>query len=99
MDYTSYQYIALPSCNSFRIMDLLPGEDDDMIQFQLSCVELPTFTTYEVISYAWGDGADKVDCKCNGKTFMVSRNLYSALKAFRLSTKSRTLWADAIWYI
>ena len=96
-DRQPYRYTALPSTSSFRLLELLPGQDDEIIKFRVIFADWSCPPAYEAISYVWGDAADTVECQCDGKAFAITRNLYRGLVAFRRSNGSRTLWTDAIW--
>ncbi|KAF7194910.1 Heterokaryon incompatibility protein 6, OR allele [Pseudocercospora fuligena] len=79
-----------------RLVELLPGKDDDEIQTRLSIVDLRQEPTYEAISYVWGDAQDRIRISCQGKDFFITRNLYNAFRRLRLSDRTRVLWADAM---
>ena len=51
---------------------------------------------YEAISYVWGDPTETCNITCSGQHLSITRNLYQALRRFRLADQQRTLWADAI---
>ncbi|KAH8699347.1 heterokaryon incompatibility protein-domain-containing protein, partial [Phaeosphaeriaceae sp. PMI808] len=51
---------------------------------------------YEALSYTWGTNEKTQQILLNGKQFMVTQNLYSALKYLRFKNKDRILWIDAI---
>ncbi|EWY87888.1 hypothetical protein FOYG_09265 [Fusarium oxysporum NRRL 32931] len=96
-----YLYQELGTKTSFRIAELLPGNDDDPIQCRVhpaswSDASIPE---YQAISYVWGDLNQKTDIICHGKSLKVTQNLYNALGHFRQRGRSRYLWADAIWYV
>lgn len=98
-DHDMFKYTTLPTVKMFRVLELLPGENDDPIRFELHNVDWPDCPPYEAISYAWGDVTDTISVYCghNHKPLKVTKNLHNALRHFRLKDKSRTLWADAIW--
>jgi len=105
----SFQYSPLPAGDdSIRILTVLPGEDTDEIQCELSTRKLEAIAaisdneTYEALSYCWGkqDAEMKISirekgCPRNG-TFALRPDLYAALRVFRLKEKARRLWIDAI---
>lgn len=91
-----YQYQELPSRTAFRILELLPGNEDDQISFQLQNVDWNISTPYEAVSYAWGDAKSKAMSTCDGQDFMITNNLHDGLHAMRHGSQSRFLWADAI---
>ncbi|KAJ1328245.1 stage V sporulation protein K [Microdochium nivale] len=55
---------------------------------------------YLALSYVWGSSEGKEEIILNGHSFMVGRNLYSALRRLRQSTEVRfaklKVWIDAI---
>lgn len=93
----SYRYESLSFSNSFRVIELLGGEEEDPISCSLRNVNWSNVPEYEAISYAWGDPNARVPVNCDGKRFEVTKNLYAALIHFRRQGKSRFLWADALW--
>lgn len=90
----------------FRVIKLLPGDEDDPIHCELEVHQLGTpedpqkygCPPYEAISYVWGDPKDIVGILVGParQTLLVTRNLLNALKVFRYPDKARTMWADAI---
>ena len=95
-DSNIYQYTPLPSEKFIRLLELYPGQKNDSINFTLHQVEFTNTPSFENISYAWGDPANKTNVLCDGKFITVTRNLEDALLRLRLRDKSRILWADAI---
>ena len=56
---------------------------------------------YRALSYVWGDATRKVPISLNGKTFLITTSLNSALRNLRCSYPSETrkqlpLWIDAL---
>jgi hypothetical protein len=92
-----YRYRTLPTHDSFRVMELLPGSKEDQIQIELKTVSWDTPPAYEPISYRWGDRNDVQECICDGKPLTITKSLYSALVHFRSAKTRRILWADAVW--
>jgi hypothetical protein len=87
---------AYPYPSFSRLLELLPGESDDEISYNLHISEIGASRRYAAISYAWGNPDDRVPTLCNGRTLLITRNLYFCLKALRLRGASRILWADAV---
>lgn len=52
--------------------------------------------TYEALSYVWGDASMQAAIICTGKSVLATISLCDASKRWRLSKKSRFIWADAI---
>jgi hypothetical protein len=92
-----YLHEALPTKTSFRVLELLPGVEGDLISCRLRSVHWAELPVYEAISYAWGDPKARAPVIVNGKSLEVTVNLRTALKHFRYQDRSRVLWADAIW--
>jgi hypothetical protein len=111
----SYEYFPLRSSPSghsgdeFRLLVLLPGQDDDEIQCEIQHASLDGPPRYEALSYTWGDPKGEeslVPCrgdpnasypiKVDDGHLLVKYNLNCALKQLRHDTNPRTLWIDAI---
>jgi hypothetical protein len=93
---SDYDHNTLPSAPSFRVVELLPGNDGD-ISCKLHTVLLEADLEYEAISYAWGDTNSTALVFCDGKPFEVTKNLSTALTHLRYEDRSRFLWTDALW--
>jgi hypothetical protein len=91
-----YIYEKLPSNNHIRLLELQPAEISTAIKCHLFVVPLDHLSSYEAISYLWGDSNVKVDVICDGKFIGVTPNLRDALRRVRLPSNKRILWADAI---
>ena len=92
-----YQYEDLPTLTSFRVAELLPGDDGKPISCLMHVVDWSNPLEYEAISYAWGDPNARAPVICNGKRVMVTQNLHKALTHLRFQDQSRFLWVDALW--
>ena len=92
-----HQHENLPTCTSFRVAEVLPGQDGDPISCLLHVVNLSNPINYEAVSYAWGDVSLKATVTCDGKSLDVTRNLHRALSHLRLRDRPRFLWIDGIW--
>ena len=93
----TYQYEELsPEGRPIRLLKLLRGTNDDKICLELFTAELESASSYEAISYCWGDSRNLKEIICCGHTMDITYSLYSALKRFRYPEKDRILWADAI---
>ncbi|KAF2658267.1 hypothetical protein K491DRAFT_624949 [Lophiostoma macrostomum CBS 122681] len=91
-----YDYNVLPSAQSFRVAEILPGCDGDDISCKLYTAEWTSTPEYEAISYAWGDPKLTAPVFCDGKAIEVTKSLHTALSHFRSEDKSRFVWADAL---
>ena len=92
-----HQHENLPSQTSFRVAEILRGQDGDPISCLLHAADLSDPVEYEVISYAWNDARNRATVICDGKTLDVTRSLHEALAHFRLQDRSRFLWVDGVW--
>jgi Heterokaryon incompatibility protein (HET) len=94
-----FQYRELLDEEQIRIIELLPGAKDDVIQCSLSSeLRQGTENTYDAISYVWGDDNMTEDIICDKKTLSIKVNLASAIRTIRNKAPhgSKRLWADAI---
>lgn len=52
--YADFQYDPLPGEGFVRLLTIMPGDDEEVIQLQLSTVVLEdSFGSYESLSYVW----------------------------------------------
>ncbi|KAJ9156843.1 hypothetical protein NKR19_g4105 [Coniochaeta hoffmannii] len=113
---TAYKYQVLPSETAFfRLIQLFPSEapedDDDrsplrceIITAELGALGHPPTTSYEAISYVWGDKKPSsqyllhvVDGNGTESSLEVSQTCHDALRRFRWAKpEPRTLWIDYI---
>jgi hypothetical protein len=91
-----YQYEGLPTLTSFRVLELLPGEEGNPVSCLIHMVDWSNPLEYEAVSYAWGDPSARAEVICNGKRLMVTQSLHNGLTHLRFHDRSRFLWADAI---
>ena len=92
-----YQYTDLPHEGSFRILELLPGKEDDAVSISLHVSNLSNPREYEAVSYTWGNAISKATFLCGGKIIDATTNLHAGLSHLRHKHKSRFLWVDALW--
>lgn len=79
-----------------RVASLLPGRWSDEISCTLSTVSLDEEPAFEALSYTWGDPKDTVSIYLDNFVFQATRNLQSALRRLRSSSKPVTIWIDAV---
>ena len=92
-----YVYSPLPSPTSFRLLSLLPGGQNDAIEFSLFNVDWESPPHYEALSYAWGDTTEEFTSSCDGKELKITKSLHNALSHLRQRDYVRVMWADAVW--
>ncbi|KAK5039781.1 hypothetical protein LTS07_000276 [Exophiala sideris] len=88
-----YREVRLSSC---RVIDLLPGDYLAPIQCRIRHIDLEDPPSYEAISYVCGDPSNRVSITCDDSRIDIYRNLFNALRRFRLTDTHRRLWADCI---
>jgi hypothetical protein len=95
---TQFQYVPLPTEPAYiRLLRLLPGKSEEPILCELSQIELNAAKdVYIAASYTWGSEERQQQVLLNGAAFLVRKNLYDMLQAFRLRDDSLLLWIDAI---
>ena len=77
-----------------RLLHLQPGYGADQLGCRLSVVSLDTHSTYEALSYRWGDAIASI--LVDGHKVIVPNNLEKALLKIRLKDVETVVWADAI---
>ncbi|KAI1398800.1 HET-domain-containing protein [Hypoxylon fuscum] len=95
----SYCYVPFgiePDCSQFRVLTLLPGSGEQLLECVLEHGDIDKSPSYEAISYVWGNPREKVEIVCNGKTLTITAGLGEVLRHFRSPLERRSLWADAI---
>jgi hypothetical protein len=90
-----YTYTAL-KLQQIRLLELLPGEDDDAIEGLVQHVSLSENHKFSAISYAWGPPLKPFHIQTEEGKIPLTSSLHAALKRLRTRTESVILWADAI---
>jgi Heterokaryon incompatibility protein (HET) len=93
---SEFQYSRLEGARGIRLLVLQPGCVSDEISCTLKIVSLDERPSFEALSYAWGDPAEKRPIQCGNGSLDVTINLYSALRHLRYMNRNRVLWADAV---
>ncbi|KAK4505368.1 hypothetical protein PRZ48_003331 [Zasmidium cellare] len=92
-----YESLPLdPSTFSTRLLTILPGATDNAIKCRLRSTRINANTSYEALSYTWGDAHLCRNIIVNGQQFAVTTNLEQALRALRRCDRRRTIWVDAV---
>lgn len=94
-------YHPLPNNRTFfRLLELLPGTDQEPLRCRLRTEQISSYPTYEAISYVWrvfNDERDDASIQCdNGHTVGITWNLKMALMSLRQEHTPRLVWADAV---
>jgi ankyrin repeat protein len=92
-----YSYEPLSESSSIRLLELHPGNEDDVLSFSLQeIVDIADAPSYEALSYEWNDKRGTIPVQCCGMRLRVTPNLKAALKRIRLKNSARSLWIDAV---
>lgn len=97
-----YEYRALPDNQKFfRLLELLPGTDEEPVRCRLRTESLHDAPAYEAISYVWRvfhDDRDYTTVQLEGgdEHLTITWNLKSAFKRIRDHKRVRVLWCDAV---
>jgi hypothetical protein len=92
-----YEYKLLDKASSdIRLFTLLPGLRSDEIEGCVFRVPLDQAPSCEALSYVWGDPQETSPMSLDGRAFLVTKNLVSAMLNLRLPLVPRTLWIDSI---
>ncbi|KAK5166443.1 uncharacterized protein LTR77_007986 [Saxophila tyrrhenica] len=91
-----------------RLLFLLPGEGNDPLEANLRPAALTYHeegvgvsgvkgkTSYEALSYTWGEPKFTHPITINGRDFSITENLHGALIHLRYLEKPRPVWVDAL---
>src|SRR5216117_2955638 len=82
-DNTEFLYEALPNSEAIRLLELLPGTEDEPLICHFHVYPIAIAPMYEAISYVWGDPQNTAHVIANGRTVTVTSNLGDALRRIR----------------
>jgi hypothetical protein len=96
---SSFSYSTLPLVDGdIRLLE--PTDEADGLHWSIRTASLDSQELeYDALSYVWGSPAQNFPIICNGYSFHVHGNLYSALPFLAQRYKganSRPIWIDAI---
>ncbi|KAK1753766.1 heterokaryon incompatibility protein-domain-containing protein [Echria macrotheca] len=104
----TYQYANLES-GQIRLLELLPGVDNDPLQGNLRVVQLShqqfgpdtekETISFEALSYVWGSDSKPFTLQTPTGSIPLTESLYGFLARLRReidSNKTRLLWADGV---
>ncbi|CZT04382.1 uncharacterized protein RAG0_10869 [Rhynchosporium agropyri] len=92
----TYPSPRMTDAHEIRILELLPGSEEDPVCCQLSIEHLFDDPRYKALSYAWGSATDMKTIQLNEINFEITPNLESALRHLRDEVEPRRLWVDAL---
>jgi hypothetical protein len=79
-----------------RLLTISPGRRDDKILCRLDTVSLDDAPTYTVLSYCWGEAAERGHILLHEKTVSLTKSLEIGLRHARNEHEDIVLWVDAI---
>jgi hypothetical protein len=79
-----------------RLLELLPGNNGDLIRCRLHPSRFLCEGGYEALSYVWGNPMEVKTILVNDTDVHITPNLEAALHCIRCRHKSRYLWIDAV---
>lgn len=88
--------VRITKGSDIRILDLLPGKDNDSIECDIRTASLDSDLEYEAVSYVWGESVNKRSVRVSGHKVEVTNNLYDALRRLRNPHNKRALWIDQL---
>lgn len=80
--------------NEIRVVDILPGSGTQTIALDCRVISLNDGSSYEALSYVWGDARAIRTLEISGYDIRITQTLYIALESLRSPTVKRTLWVD-----
>ncbi|EFQ25166.1 heterokaryon incompatibility protein [Colletotrichum graminicola] len=79
-----------------RILALQGGCGDSPIHVRLREANVDSLPSFAALSYVWGDPSQQQQIRVSGHEVFVTKNLFDALRHFRLPDQELMLWADAL---
>ncbi|KAH6669318.1 heterokaryon incompatibility protein-domain-containing protein [Halenospora varia] len=103
MSNSTYEKLDL-HVPEIRLLFILPSDrPDSCINCELTHVDLDRGTlrdgkkqSFDAVSYVWGAPDYPIKIFLNGKSKLVTKNLFALLRQLRLPTQERVLWIDAL---
>ncbi|CZT22928.1 uncharacterized protein RCC_08636 [Ramularia collo-cygni] len=95
LDLPDFHYTRLKGRNSIRLLKLLPGTGNKAISITLIDSYIGQ-SSYDALSYTWGDGQPDKTIFCNGRRLLITQTLLEALRHFRDSDREIILWIDQV---
>jgi hypothetical protein len=91
-----FVYQPLDEPRAFRILVLHPGSPCEPLRGTIQHTTVTAGTSYEAISYAWGDGSKPCSILLDGCQMSLTQSLFNALVRLRYLKQDRKLWADGL---
>lgn len=77
---------------SIRLLQVLPGEEDDTIKCEHHHCDLNSQLGYQALSYMWDHEGDQVPIICDGKPLTVGNNLWKFMQMYRRTHTNSDTW-------
>ena len=79
-----------------RVVTLYPGSSADSIRCTLTHAMLRPDMSYRALSYVWGDPKITSEISLEGSPYLITTNLYHALRSLRSPEHKLLMWVDAL---
>ncbi|KAF2715953.1 HET-domain-containing protein [Polychaeton citri CBS 116435] len=96
LDFTYDPLPVVEGKHTIRLMILEPGESGDVLTCTMADTTLEESSSFESVSYCWGDEQYTHTISLNGRNFLIRYNLALALLYLRQPDTPRRLWIDAL---
>jgi hypothetical protein len=91
-----FHYESLDSKTSFRLLELLPGDNEAPTRCMITHHNIQKCPPYRAVSYRWGGIGDIHLITVNGSSFPIRHNLWHLFQQIRSPSEPLLLWIDAI---
>tara|TARA_R110002003_G_scaffold234_2_gene16894 strand:+ start:5213 stop:7060 length:1848 start_codon:yes stop_codon:yes gene_type:complete len=92
----AYVYKQLAYGDSFRLLELQPGEARNALEARLLDVRLSDDPTFAALSYCWGDPLFNTRLTCDGQMLLITESLTAALIHLRNASQTLVIWVDQV---
>lgn len=94
--HAGYEWTKLIEEDEIRLLVPKPGFPWDDLRCESLHVQISDSPSFEAISYAWESEELPATIYCSERPLCITKNLFSALHAFRSQIEDRILWVDAL---
>ena len=91
----TYAPLANPQ-KQIRLLEILPGSEEDALQLRLYQENLETAPDFVAISYTWGEPGDDRTVYLDGRPYSVRKNCHYALWQLRIHHPGGLVWIDSL---
>jgi hypothetical protein len=93
----TFEYSAIYTGTTIRILTLYPGTGDDPLEGTLTYFNLDSSPMFKALSSVWGDSPKRKSFTCDSKSVFLTLSLCDDLKRIRLPDEHLDVWADSIY--